>query len=213
MTYYFPTTNISLSDICSRAGQTAPPYSLGALRGRTVYNKSNTAIILLANSSISMDSFKDITLSVPTTTKSISNYQYDDRHDDSYTLGDDASIWLGGVSYKKTWAPTWTYHCWGGWQNFSYQTNGTKIYSIKVAYISGCNTGGTNTGGKIDYQSISITTSNPAVTYSLNATNGVGEQTVTITDGCSSFHISIVVDGASALYSGRINFTSPNYNP
>ena len=196
MAYYFPTTNLSLSDICSRAGQTAP-YSLGAVRGKTIYTRSEDGIILLANRSISMDSFKDRTFTVPTTTTSAGSYQYDDHRND----------------YSGFWRiQTWSYHCWGGWQNLSYDTDGTKIYSIKVTYTSGCNTGGSNSGGRINFQSISITTTNPAVTYALNASYGVGEQTVTITNGCESFQIIIRVDGASALYSGRINITSATYN-
>ena len=210
MAYYFPTTNLSLSDICSRAGQTAP-YSLGAVRGKTIYTRSDDGILLLANRSISMDSFKDRTFTLPTTTTSVGNYQYDDRRDDSFTTGSGGTCWL--VDTIVRWPSTWSYHCWGGWQNLSYETNGTKIYSIKVTYTSGCNTGGLNGGGRIDYQSISITTTNPAVTYALNASYGFCEQTVAITGGCGSFQIIIVVEGSSDRHSGRIDITSPSYYP
>jgi hypothetical protein len=211
MAYYFPTTNLSLSDICSRGGQTGVPYSLGALRGKTIYNRSGNGILLLANRSISIDSFKDRTFTLPTTTTSVGNYQYDDRHDDSYTLGSGASCWL--LDTIVHWPSTWSYDCWGGWQNLSYQTNGTKIYSITITYTSGCNTGGSNSGGRIISQSISITTTNPAVTYSLNTSYGAGAQTVAITDGCGSFQISIHVEGFSALYSGYIDIISAVYYP
>jgi hypothetical protein len=82
MAYYFPTTNLSLSDICSRAGQTAP-YSLGAVRGKTIYTRSDAAILLPANGSISMDSFKDRTFTVPSVDVAITSQSHYGQNYDS----------------------------------------------------------------------------------------------------------------------------------
>lgn len=205
--YYFPAKSIQLSIIGKIAKNVneinGPPYSLGNMRGQYIYDKADNDILLTPNQPISMSQFINNTFTVPTYIVNVPDRNDNVHHDDSY-------VTAGGTILEVRWPATWWFDCYVGWTGFSYKTNGTKIYSLTIIPVDGCTTGGTNTGGRIDYASASITTTGKTPeTRNLDISYPFKSQTLIFRGGCLSISVSLKADGKSALASGspRINQT------